>query len=163
MHEKAAFVFWVTLILYLITLATVTYVGVYLTYIAIPIIVLSGLIMKITKPKETPESDIELVVHELGQAARSGKEMVSSALDEFNSTLSLFNEKQEKTRFIREQIHKLKLTRIEPEIKLDHSKSEDKKIIYSTALKNIDEQISELELEKYEIESNANWLPPRPS
>ena len=52
MHEKSTFVFWTALILYLITLFTVSYVGVYLTYIAIPIIVISGLIMKLTSPRE---------------------------------------------------------------------------------------------------------------
>lgn len=51
MHEKAKFVFTLTLILYLITLFTVSYVGVYLTYIALPVIVISGLIMYITEPK----------------------------------------------------------------------------------------------------------------
>jgi hypothetical protein len=52
MHEKAAFVFWTTLGLYILTLFTVSYVGVYLTYVAIPIIVLSGLAMLISKPKK---------------------------------------------------------------------------------------------------------------
>jgi c-di-AMP phosphodiesterase-like protein len=51
MHEKAKFVFTLTLVLYLITLFTVSYVGVYLTYIALPVIVISGLIMYITEPK----------------------------------------------------------------------------------------------------------------
>ena len=51
MHSKASFVFWLTLALYLLTLFTVTYVGVYLTYIALPLLVISGLIMKCTKPK----------------------------------------------------------------------------------------------------------------
>ncbi len=52
MYEKAAFVFWTTLGLYLLTLFAVSYVGVYLTYVAIPIIVLSGLVMLISKPKK---------------------------------------------------------------------------------------------------------------
>ena len=51
MHEKANFVFTLTLILYLITLFTVSYVGVYLTYIALPVIVISGLILYMTEPK----------------------------------------------------------------------------------------------------------------
>ncbi len=48
MHKKSTFVFWTTLILYLVTLFTVSYVGVYLTYIALPVIIISGLIMKLT-------------------------------------------------------------------------------------------------------------------
>ena len=51
MHSKASFVFWLTLALYLITLFTVTYVGGYLTYIALPLLVITSLIMKCTKPK----------------------------------------------------------------------------------------------------------------
>ncbi len=49
LHKTARIAFWLTLALYLLTLFTVDYVGVYLTYIAIPIIVVSGLIMYITK------------------------------------------------------------------------------------------------------------------
>ncbi len=48
MGETAEFIFWTTLILYLITLFSVPYVGVYLTYVAIPIIIISGLICKFT-------------------------------------------------------------------------------------------------------------------
>lgn len=52
MHEKANFVFWITLVLYLITLFTVSYVGVYLTYIALPVIIISGFIAYVTRPKD---------------------------------------------------------------------------------------------------------------
>lgn len=41
-----------TLALYLMTLAAVPYVGVYLTYVAIPVIVLSGLLAYYLDPKE---------------------------------------------------------------------------------------------------------------
>lgn len=52
MHDKAGFVFYTTLALYLITLYTVSYVGVYLTYVALPVIVISGLIMYWTTPED---------------------------------------------------------------------------------------------------------------
>ena len=45
LYDKSSIIFWWTLILYLITIFTVSYVGVYLTYVAIPVIVISGLIM----------------------------------------------------------------------------------------------------------------------
>jgi len=51
MYKGFAFVFWTTLSLYLVTLFTVPYVGVYLTYVAVPVIVLSGLVMKFSKPR----------------------------------------------------------------------------------------------------------------
>lgn len=51
MYKTFAFIFWTTLALYLVTLFTATYVGVYLTYVAVPVIVLSGLVMKFSKPR----------------------------------------------------------------------------------------------------------------
>lgn len=51
MYKGFAFVFWITLGLYLVTLFTVPYVGVYLTYVAVPVIILSGLVMKFSKPR----------------------------------------------------------------------------------------------------------------
>jgi len=51
MYKASTFVFLVTLGLYLMTLLTVSYVGVYLTYIALPVIVISGLSMKFSKPR----------------------------------------------------------------------------------------------------------------
>lgn len=51
---KAAFlIFWCTLILYLLTLASASYVGVYLTYVAIPVIVFSGLLAYWVEPKDS--------------------------------------------------------------------------------------------------------------
>lgn len=59
MYKTAAFVFWTTLGLYLVTLFTVSYVGVYLTYVAVPVIVLTGLVMKFSKPRSTQPSAFE--------------------------------------------------------------------------------------------------------
>lgn len=42
LYRGALFVFISTLLVYGVTLATVTYVGVYLTYVALPVIVISG-------------------------------------------------------------------------------------------------------------------------
>ncbi len=50
--EKSMFVFFITLALYIFTIGSVPYVGVYLTYVAIPVIVLSGLIAFISKNGE---------------------------------------------------------------------------------------------------------------
>ncbi|UPR53944.1 hypothetical protein ITG09_21405 [Vibrio cyclitrophicus] len=46
-------VFWLTSIVYGITIFTVPYVGVYLTYVAVPVIVISGLILWLSREKET--------------------------------------------------------------------------------------------------------------
>lgn len=54
-HSKCSAIFWLTLVIYLITLFAVSYVGVYLTYVAVPVIVLSGLLMHWTRPAELPQ------------------------------------------------------------------------------------------------------------
>lgn len=55
MHKIAQFIFWSTLLLFAAVLASAPYVGVYLTYVAIPVIVISGLIVRWTKPKPPKE------------------------------------------------------------------------------------------------------------
>lgn len=52
LHEKSSVIFWITLIVYIIIWATVSYVGVYVTYVAGPVLVISGIIMWLSAPKE---------------------------------------------------------------------------------------------------------------
>lgn len=52
LHEKSSVIFWVTLIVYIIIWATVSYIGVYVTYVAGPVLVLSGITMWLSVPKE---------------------------------------------------------------------------------------------------------------
>lgn len=44
--------FLLTLFVYALTLAYASYVGVYLTYVAVPVIVVSGLLAYLTRPKD---------------------------------------------------------------------------------------------------------------
>jgi hypothetical protein len=104
MYAKAAFVFWTCLILYIFTLCTVTYVGVYLTYIAIPIIAISGLVMKCSTP--TPDQQ------EVIDSTKSLGKEVNALLGEANHSLRQFNElsqlKRERTSHLVEKVTKLK-------------------------------------------------------
>lgn len=50
-HNTASIVFWISLVLTFVTIASVSYVGVYLIYIVVPFLLISGLIMMITKSK----------------------------------------------------------------------------------------------------------------
>jgi len=50
-HKTASIVFWLSLILTIATVFTVSYVGAYLVYIVVPILLISGLIMMVTKSK----------------------------------------------------------------------------------------------------------------
>lgn len=51
LHNKSSITFFVTLAIYCLIWATVSYVGVYVTYIAGPVLVLSGITMWLTAPK----------------------------------------------------------------------------------------------------------------
>ena len=48
-HDTASMTFWMSLVLTFVTVATVSYVGVYLVCIVVPILLISGLIMWLTK------------------------------------------------------------------------------------------------------------------
>ena len=118
MHSKAAFVFWTTLILYVLTLFTVTYVGVYLTYIAIPLIVFSGLVMKLTTPKPEYVEAVEQtkeVISETKNMAKSGLESLSELMAEANESLKDSNKINELTK---QRTEKLKKKRHSLELEL---------------------------------------------
>ena len=55
LHEKSSVIFWVTLIVYILIWVTVSYIGVYVTYVAGPVLVLSGITMWLSSPKEKAE------------------------------------------------------------------------------------------------------------
>ena len=124
MYKKSAFVFLTTLVLYILTLFTVSYVGVYLTYIAIPLIVISGLIMILSKPKKKviDREDSELIspVKEFGKAVNGCIDVVNTSLGELNSSLESYNIKmnliKKRTEGLKEKRHKLELEKIKPEI-----------------------------------------------
>ncbi|EDM67317.1 hypothetical protein PE36_12762 [Moritella sp. PE36] len=50
LHDKCSVIFWLTLAVYALTLYFVSYVGVFLTYIAVPTIVITGFIAYVTRP-----------------------------------------------------------------------------------------------------------------
>lgn len=54
-HRKTKVIFWVTLAIYLLIWLTVSYVGVYVTYVAAPILVVSGVLSWLTLPSSKTE------------------------------------------------------------------------------------------------------------
>lgn len=152
MHAKATFVFWTTLILYIITLCSVTYVGVYLTYVTIPLIVLSGLIMKCTKPKPEHKEIIDKTksaLKETGKAAKSTLNTFNSLLDEVNNSLDEFNQitklGMERTEHLRAQIHQLKLQRLPIDSKYDDIQDMNKTWENREKRNDIDSKLREIE------------------
>jgi len=162
MHEKAAFVFWLTLILYIITLIFVTYVGVYLTYVTIPLIVVSGLVMKLTKPsKEYQEnvSKVKSAITEISSVTESALNETNKALDSFSSSLEAYNRKtkliRDRTEKQRNEINQLKLKKIEPEIHLKYAKSIEEKEKYQKIITIIDIEIKLIEKVISEVEKEC--------
>lgn len=51
-HDKASLIFWITLVIYILIWLTVSYVGVYVTYVAGPVLVVSGTVAWLTYPSE---------------------------------------------------------------------------------------------------------------
>ena len=49
LRSTAQMIFWFTLIIWIATLFFVSYIGVYLSYIAVPILLISGLVALVTK------------------------------------------------------------------------------------------------------------------
>lgn len=51
-HNKASVIFWFTLVIYILIWMTVSYIGVYVTYIAGPVLLSSGIIAWFTSPSD---------------------------------------------------------------------------------------------------------------
>ncbi len=50
LHEKSTAIFWITLSIYVLIWFTVSYIGVHVTYVAGPVLLISGLIMWLSSP-----------------------------------------------------------------------------------------------------------------
>lgn len=96
MHETAKLLLWVTTILYLVTLMSVKYVGVYLTYFAIPFILLCLLVVICTKPSSENQKNTSKVVattREISTASVNFLNEANKILDGVNSSLAAYNQK----------------------------------------------------------------------
>ena len=51
-HDKASVIFWITLAIYILIWLTVSYVGVYVTYVAGPVLLISGALAWLTSSSE---------------------------------------------------------------------------------------------------------------
>lgn len=49
-HNKLTVIFWVTLAIYALIWVTASYIGVYITYIAAPMLLMSGVLAWLTAP-----------------------------------------------------------------------------------------------------------------
>ena len=159
MHAIATYIFWATLILYVLTLVFVSYVGVYLTYVAIPVIVVTGLIMKFTKPKDMPESKLAIALSETGKATTVVLGEVNDFLSEFNATLDQWNRKQdlfmERSKPYKDKVRQLKIDKIEKDINLKYAKTNDERNECKKLVEDINRNIKEIEIKINEIEKQC--------
>lgn len=162
MYEKASYVFWITLFLYIATLLTVSYVGVYLTYIAIPLIILSGLIMKFSTPSKRSQEIIDVTKSTIIEARNATDNLlneVNLTLNDFSNSLDNYNLKtkliNERTRNLKEEVHKTKLAKAIPEIKLDYAKTLEEKSKYKELVNGFNKKITQLENEIEDIKKEC--------
>ncbi|ROP62529.1 hypothetical protein EDF81_1023 [Enterobacter sp. BIGb0383] len=148
MHSLSKYVFYSTLILYILTLLTVSYVGVYLTYVAIPVIVVSGLLMKMFSKKSSRSGAVSATVAKVFNDANTG-------LERFNENMYWYNEKNriigEKVEPYNERIQAIRAKMIEPEVKLKYETDPEKRKILAACLDSLEEGIREIESEKDQI------------
>lgn len=153
MHKISNFVFWITLVLYVITLFTVSYVGVYLVYIAIPIIVISGLIMKLTKPKHKKSpSELAKATSEIFNEVSTGLNKMNTSLDKFNKKAELIDER---TNHLKEQKVLLQHQKIEPNIEIKYAKSNEDRANHEKIINEINHQISAIDVQIDEIKKQC--------
>jgi len=148
MHAKATFIFWLTLILYLITLFSVTYVGVYLTYGAIPVLIVSGLVMRFSTPKPKHKKIIDdgkSAISQIGKTTHDILGGANSVLNDFNKSLGEYNEinalVQDRAAPYKNKIQALKLEKVPFEVNVKYAKTPSEKIELEQKINLINEQI----------------------
>jgi len=152
MYDKASFVFWTALGLYIFTLLTVPYVGVYLTYIVIPLIVLSGIIMKFSIPKK--DTNMEEITNEV-------EEIAEKSLKIINDTLKSLNESVESTntfKNLKDEIDSIRLSKIQAELILELSTTIEEKVYYENIIKNADIKILKFQTQIEDIKKQCEII-----
>ena len=153
MPGKASFVLLVTLTLYLLALFTVSYVGVYLTCVAIPILILSGFAMKCATPKPEHKKNIDDAKTALRQVDELTSEAINSFLGGVNKSLSEYNEVNalvtERAKFYKDQVQQLKLEKIPFDVHLKYEKSQ---LEQNNIQKKIDEINKMIDVNEKQIE-----------
>ena len=109
LYNKCLILCVLTSILYLITICTVSYVGVYLTYIALPIIILSGFIACITHPKNLDEINsfekfIDVGMETSTDHIEKYKTKKNKTLEEYKSNILSYDEALTRIKLLNEMI-----------------------------------------------------------
>jgi hypothetical protein len=160
MYKIAQIIFWLTLILYCATLMFASYVGVYLTYAAVPTIIFSGLVMWSTAPKEDVQKP------KTTNAVTEGLKATTSILNDFNdfmgdvnTSLEQFNKKtalfNEKAIPYKAKIRKLENEKKLLDIHLRYAKIFEERMGFEKQIKPIKQAINEIEMQLSKIEKQC--------
>jgi len=131
MRIKAAFIFFLTALVYGLTLASSSYVGAYATYAALVILPVSGYFMLFGRRKAKPAARPPSVLVESMDAVSGLIGDFSEAMDGLNSDLARRNRsnalKRERTEKERAAERNLRLRRVEWDVHLRHGGSEEER------------------------------------
>jgi hypothetical protein len=146
MRIKAAFVFFLTALLCGIAVASLSYVGVWVSYVGLPILLVSGYFMVFGSPKtETPVRSPSLIVEAMGAVSGLANDF-SDAMDGVNNDLARFNRKNElkRERTEKERIveRELRLQRAKCDVRLRYASSIEEKRAAQTELDAVDKQLT---------------------
>lgn len=148
MRIKAAFIFILTAILYGATLAFSSYVGVYLTYVAIPVLLVSGYIMLFAHGKERKAERPPSLMTESIRAVTGLMEDATNAMEEWGGELEMMNRtnelKRQRTERERATERRLRLKRAEWDAHVRYSASAEEKVVAQKELRIVDAEISSI-------------------
>ncbi|MFK8564357.1 hypothetical protein ACI75Q_22350 [Escherichia coli] len=115
---------------------------------AIPVIVVSGLLIKLLGKRKNKSGEVSNVVARVLNDTNAG-------LERFNEGMHWFNEKNriinEKTKPLNEQIHAIRMKMIEPEVMLKYESDPEKRKALNALIETMEKDIRIIESQKNEI------------
>lgn len=146
MRKLAAFIFVLTALLYGVTLASVSYVGVYVTYVALPLLLVFGCLAVFGGEKEKPKAKAPSLITESLIAVTGVLGELNEALDGVNDGLARFNRanelKRERGQNERALERQLRTQRAKWEVHLNYASSADERIQARAELAIVDAQLA---------------------
>ncbi len=145
MNRALTYIFYTTLFLYLLTLVFASYVGVYLSYVAIPVIVITGLLRKFTPPSHKEKS----MLSNVKSATAAASSVIDVAASDFNSEVEKLNKKMAfKSEVIKPLMNSLSQEKIVlVELQFERESAQDRNLICL-----LDEKIKKVEFDIVKLE-----------
>jgi hypothetical protein len=156
---KAAFIFFLTALLCGITVASVSYVGVYVTYVGLPILLVSGYFMVFGRSETKAAAKSPSLVVASMSAVSGLLGDFNDAMDGVNHDLAQFNRKnelkRERTEKERAAERELRLQRAKCDVRLRYANSQQEKLTAQRELAALDKQLAALQETMVAIEKQC--------